>query len=93
MVRTQVQLEEKQYETVRRLAHRHRISVAAAIRRLVDLGLKEGFDSVPKRDRSSLLELAGTGASGIKDLGRRHDEFLAGAYDERKPPRGARGRK
>jgi len=82
MVRTQVQFEEKQYETIRRLAHRHRISVAAAIRNLVDRGLKLGLDFAPRKDRSPLLKLAGAGASGVSDLGRRHDDYLAGALEE-----------
>jgi len=83
MVRTQVQFEEKQYETIRRLAHRHRLSVAAAIRQLVDLGLREGLEPAPRKDRSALLALAGTGASGVNDLGRRHDDYLAGLYGEK----------
>jgi len=85
MVRTQVQFEEKQYEAIRRLAHRHRLSVAAAIRQLVNLGLREGLEPAPRKDRSALLALAGTGASGVNDLGSGHDDYLAGLYSEKAP--------
>jgi hypothetical protein len=77
MVRTQIQLEEEQYEEIRRLAHRERISLSAAIRRLLDQAL-HGGERERARGARSLLDLAGIARSGLGDLGRHHDEYLAG---------------
>lgn len=76
MVRTQIQLDEAQYEEIRRLAHAERISLAAAIRRLIDQALSGGK---PRRAHGAraLLDVAGIAKSGLGDLGRRHDEYLA----------------
>ena len=76
MVRTQIQLDEEQYEAVRRLAHRQRLSLAAAIRKLIDEAL---HGKRPRRARGAraLLGVAGVGSSGLGDLGRRHDHYLA----------------
>lgn len=76
MVRTQIQLEESQYEQIRRMAHRERISMAEAVRRLVRRGLAEGESDRPT-GAAALLSLAGIASSGLGDLGRRHDDYLA----------------
>jgi len=76
MVRTQIQLEEAQYEQIRRMAHRERISMSEAVRRLVRRGMAQGEPERP-RGAAALLGLAGIGDSGLGDLGRRHDEYLA----------------
>jgi len=76
MVRTQIQLDEAQYEEIRRLAHSERISLAAAIRRLIDQALRGGKPRQPRGARA-LLDVAGIAKSGLGDLGRRHDEYLA----------------
>jgi hypothetical protein len=78
MVRTQVQLEERQHEALRRIAHRKRVSFAEALRRAVDAGLKHGLEDAPAANGPvALLELAAIGASGLGDLGREHDRYLA----------------
>lgn len=78
MVRTQVQLEEAQLEAIRRLAHRRRISISAVVRRLLKAGLDAGLDGEqPRSGAQALLALAGIGRSGLPDLGRRHDDYLA----------------
>ncbi len=43
MVRTQIQFEERQYQQIRTLAHRKRISISEAVRRLVRQSLREGL--------------------------------------------------
>ena len=75
MIRAQIQFEEKQYEQVKWLARRKRISIAEAVRRLVASGLKGGPDA-EEGHVHSLLEIAGIAGSGIGDLGRAHDEYL-----------------
>ena len=77
MVRAQIQFDERQYERIRALAHRKRISIAEAVRRLVRLGLKAGLDDEEPPRAGKLLEVAGIARSGLGDLGRRHDDYLA----------------
>lgn len=76
MIRTQIQLEESQYQEIRKIAHRQRISMAEAIRRLLRQGLGRGAAAGPSGPEA-LLQLAGVGRSGLGDLGRRHDDYLA----------------
>jgi len=87
MVRTQIQLEEAQYEQIRRMAHRERISMSEAVRRLLRRGMAQGEPERP-RGAAALLGLAGIGdsgrvrdlvgsvESGVSDLGTRHREHL-----------------
>jgi len=75
MVRTQIQFDERQYQRIRSLAHRRRVSVAETVRRLVDRGLRHE-DEPAGPEFNALLAAAGVGASGLSDLGRRHDHYL-----------------
>ena len=80
MVRTQILLHESQYEKIRALAHRNHISMAEAVRRLVQVGLESGIET-PGFDASALMDLAGVGRSGLGDLGRNHDEYLDEVFE------------
>ena len=83
MRRTQIQLEESQYEALREFAHRERISMSEAVRRLLAERLTANKEE-PKPKRSgaeALLSVAGKYRSGYKDIGRRHDEYLAEDFD------------
>ncbi len=81
MIRAQIQFDEKQYERIREIAHRNRVSIAEVVRRLVSEGLTgEGFES-ESNAAAELLKLAGIGSSGIEDLARRHDDYLAEDFD------------
>ena len=61
-----------------RLTHRYRISIAETVRQLVRAGLRAELGDQPPGPRAgALLALAGIGKSGLGDLGRRHDEYLA----------------
>lgn len=77
MVRTQIQFEERQYEQIRRIAHRKRISISEAVRRLVASGFEADPEVAATPRAVGLLEVAGIGQSGLEDLGRRHDDYLA----------------
>ena len=81
MVRTQIQFEERQYQQIRSLAHRKRISISEAVRRLVRQSLREGLKE-KQSGVEGLLSIAGIAASGVNDLGRRHDDYLAEIYDK-----------
>ena len=78
MIRAQIQFEEREYEEIRNLAREKSISIAETVRQLVRAGLRAalgGESSGPRAE--ALLAMAGVGKSGLGDLGRRHDEYLA----------------
>jgi plasmid stability protein len=70
MHRTQISLEEWQYEALRAQAERDGRSLAALIREILTRHLKPGA-------RSRLEEIEGV-AEGPADLGREHDRYLYG---------------
>jgi hypothetical protein len=74
MVRTIIQLPEDQAAALERAARRRGISKAAIVREALGMLLaREGGDASVER----ALHAAGAGASGVGDLGERHDEYLA----------------
>lgn len=82
MVRTQVQLEEAQYRSLKELAARQNTSVAEIIRRAVDQFL-EGKGAISDEERRRrALAVAGRFRSGRSDVSERHDDYLAEAYGQ-----------
>jgi len=77
MVRTQLQLTEKQAEKLRRLAERNRISQAEVMRRMLDRETETDtlpdWEELKRRARAA----AGTGHADVTDLSTRHDDYLA----------------
>lgn len=74
MVRTIVQLPEDQAAALARAARRRGVSKAAVVREALSVLLvRESEDPVFKR----AMRAAGSGASGVHDLGERHDDYLA----------------
>jgi Arc/MetJ-type ribon-helix-helix transcriptional regulator len=73
MVRTIIQLPEDQAAELERAARRRGVSKAAVIREALGLLLaREGGDPAVER----ALSAAGSGASGVGDLGKGHDDYL-----------------
>jgi hypothetical protein len=82
MVRTQVQLTDKQAEALRRRSKRENVSVAELVRRAIDAFTRAEPPS--ERDvRDRAIRAAGKFASGVHDTSRRHDEALADAFHSR----------
>ena len=79
MVRTQIQLTEKQAKVVRKRAIREGVSMAEIIRRLVDTSVEQDID-LDARKRA--ISASGCVRSGLGDLSTRHDDYLAEAYAE-----------
>ncbi len=74
MVRTIIQLQEDQAADLARAARRRGISKAAVVREALDALLaREGGD----RALDGAMRAAGSGASGVRDLAERHDDYLA----------------
>lgn len=80
MVRTQVQLTQKQAETLRRLAAREKVSMAEIIRRAIDRAAQD--DLMPDRDELMKRAMAAAGSidSDITDMSIRHHEYVAEAF-------------
>lgn len=82
MVRTQIQLTEKQARALKELASRRDVSVAELVRQAVDLLLEsEPYTDMDERRRRAIAA-AGRFRSGQKDVSERHDDYLVGAYEE-----------
>jgi predicted transcriptional regulator len=81
MVRTQIQLSEKQIEALRELAAQRDTSMADIIRQAVDqLILATGAVNRAERKRRAIAA-AGRFKSDVNDLSTNHDQYLAEAFE------------
>lgn len=79
MLRTQIQLEERQAAALKRFAAERGISMAELIRRAVDAMLASApEEEVKRRARAA----GGAFSSGSRDTSAEHDRYLAAAFDE-----------
>lgn len=77
MIRTQVQLTDEQYGKLKKVAAERGVSMAEVVREALD-GVLERRPAVSDEERRrKALAIAGRFASGLKDVGTRHDEYLA----------------
>lgn len=84
MVRTQIQLTERQARELKRMAAREGVSMAEVIRNAVDAKIRGGDSGVPWEERvRRAMAVMGKFHSGLNDVSRRHDHYLADAYDDR----------
>jgi post-segregation antitoxin (ccd killing protein) len=81
MVRTQIQLTERQTERLKALAKERGVSMAELIRQSVDklLDSQETVDWEERKRRA--IAAAGKYRSGLSDLATNHDYYLAEAYE------------
>lgn len=77
MIRTQVQLTEKQAEKLKKIAAAEGRSMADVIRESVELYAASSVSRNPEELKRAALEIAGRFHSGSKNLGARHDDYLA----------------
>lgn len=82
MVRTQVQLTETQFRTLRQLATDRGTSVAALIRESVDLLVRSAGLVDDEEQRRRALAVVGRFRSGRSDLASEHDLYLGEAYPQ-----------
>ena len=84
MVRTQIQLTERQARELRRMAVKEGVSMAEVIRRAVDAKIRGGTGEVPWEERVRRAQAAmGKFRTGLKDVAERHDDYLAEEYGKR----------
>jgi len=77
MIKTQVQLSEEDLASLRRLAAEHGVSVSELVRRGVKQLLTSHRGLPPGEKWRQARAVAGQFRSGKRDVGRRHDEYLA----------------
>ena len=82
MVRTQIQLTEKQVSELKALAAKRKVSTAALIRISVDKMLASGQFVDDAEIRRRAIAAAGCFHSGVGDLSERHDDYLEETYSE-----------
>lgn len=83
MVRTQIQITERQYEALKVKAAKEGLSLAAIIRQGLDMVLSETLEVDRQNRIAEALSVAGQFSSGLSDLSSNHDRYLAEAYAEK----------
>ena len=82
MIRTQIQLEEKQYHTLKEMAAEYNVSMATLIRQSVELLIEK--ETKPSREELKQRALAVIGIAedieGVTDLSENHDQYLDEIY-------------
>ena len=81
MVRTQIQLTEKQADELKKLAKKKNVSMARLIRDSVDNILTKSRPVRSEEVKRRAMAAAGSLRSGVPDLATNHDTYLAEAYD------------
>ena len=77
MVRTQIQLTEKQTQALKQVAVRRGVSVAELIRQSVDRFLEEDLEA---EKWARALSILGRYQSGAADVSMNHDKYLDECY-------------
>jgi len=75
MVRTQIQLTEKQARMLRGLSKVKKVSIAELIRQGVELLLRNSSIDVEER-RKNAIQAIGRFSSGTRDTSEKHDKYL-----------------
>jgi 16S rRNA U516 pseudouridylate synthase RsuA-like enzyme len=81
MVRTQIQLTEKQAKAIKKMASAQGVSVAELIRRAVDNIVNSSTTADTEERKRRALDIVGKFRSGKKDVSKEHDAHLAEAYE------------
>ena len=82
MIRTQVQLTEKQMNALKALAHRRKVSVAELIRQGVEhvIATPEEISDEERRRRAIAIAGKFSDVDGATDVSVNHDKYLAEIY-------------
>ena len=77
MVRTQIQLYDRQVAVLKQLSLQNKISISEIIRQAVD-ALAKNKIQIPQEDpKARALAAIGKFSSGLSDLSARHDQYFA----------------
>ena len=80
MVRTQIQLTEKQATLIRKVAADRKMSMAAAVRQGIDLLVQQTLTIDRQQRIERALAAVGRYRSGRSDTSTKHDQAMAEAY-------------
>lgn len=80
MVRTQIQLTEEQSKSLKKLASKRHESLAALIRKSVDILLKSESLISEEERKQRAIDVSGKFRSGKHDLSVEHDKYLSDAF-------------
>ncbi len=80
MVRTQIQLPERQVALLKKLAKKQHVSMAELIRRAVEIFTTSPEAATLQERMERALAVAGRFHSGRGDLAARHDDYLAESF-------------
>ncbi len=81
MIRTQVQLKERQLHRLRVLSAERGLSISELVRNGVDNFLAQMGKGAHTTRAQRAISAAGRFRSGHSDVARRHDDFLVSAYE------------
>ncbi len=82
MVRTQIQLTEEQARKIKKIASSRGVAMAEVIRQAVDGVIRSNAGTLSEERRARAVEIVGKFRSGKKDVSRRHDAYLAEAWNK-----------
>ena len=87
MIRTQIQLEERQYRVLKELSAHYQVAVAELVREAVDMLLETKREVVISADERRRRAIAAVGRyhSEMSDLAENHDLYLVQAYEDAAP--------
>jgi hypothetical protein len=80
MIRTQIQLTEQQYSSLKAMAQAQGISMAELIRKSLDNMINSSVKNNERITRA--MNAAGRFRSGLKDLSTNHDDYLREVFVE-----------
>ena len=80
MVRTQIQLTDRQAREVRRIARARHVSVARIIRDAVENVIRSGAWTGTEERRKRAVRAVGQFRSGKRYISREHDKYLVEAF-------------
>lgn len=81
MVHTQIQLTEEQMTALGELAKKRRLSLPNLIQEAIDHLLRSVVTPTKAEQKERALAIAGRFKSGLGDLARRHDDYVAEAFE------------
>jgi len=82
MVRTQIQLSERQAKVIRKIAVSQHLSMSEVIRRAVDIMIKSTKEIDPEERYKRAIQAVGKFRSGRRDISTKHDIYLTEAYNK-----------
>jgi len=82
MVRTQIQLTAEQAKIIKKIAASRGVPMAQVIRDAVDGAIRSGGGIVGGERRLRAVAIVGKFRSGKKDVSRRHNVYLAEAWNQ-----------